>query len=1291
MNASSSISVAALLGYWRNSLADEDLMGLDSSESPVRTTMEVINSGRLNAVLLEALQSAWQSYQEHASWDKTAADSDRGKQRSVPIVIFAKGFAPRHEHGRAVGSKPASRKSHYTLHIPAVLAPDGALSCSGVSLPWIGREYLLPNEEAEEDIPMVGELERFDAWLSRNPLDTSSWPDLTRWCEGLWEHVASDHIPDGFEELSDIPIDIAKSIRNSGRHLSQLYDALLAEEKVPDLLARISLGHGDPVVVGPELRRIQLAASRGTMSTAYGLANSQADAIAAFTKLGPGEILAINGPPGTGKTTLLQSIIATEVVARAMAGGDPAVIVGASTNNQAVVNINDSLNKILNENPAATQFPWAKRWVPDGQTYGLYLPAGDEKAGKAEQDGYAVAVWQGGRTYSGFPEREQDLDFVDRSWELWLQSYQDTYGSRPETIKAGLDVLRANLADIADCSREIQAVVDRFFDIDAWWRRTAGDSGEDVIGTAVAGTERAARDAEAVAREAEASRDALYDEVQQALRHLEASVVACEARLRDLVGLKARILSAMAPHGLVDVVAGLIPPLRDMATRGQLARLCAIAAQDAQVTQLFTDEIRSDTPTAWTARIEHLISSVDTQLQQLRDAKAAEESRRKTSIARADRELAAAVAKQNAAVRHLGQLKGKTDEFHARRAELRSTFETLKEQASAIFLVEVPAILTPVGGVPNLSDLDWLLDVTWRHKAFQLAMRYWEGRWILEAEGIREGKVNTKRGRVGMAARFRRWCMLTPCLVTTLHSLPKHFRYASRASGEWLSDFMFGFIDLLIMDEAGQVGPHIGGASFALAKRAVVVGDIYQIEPVCRISQSTDYANSARLGLQDLWIDGEPASPHLVSEPKRGGLQGSIMRLAQEATSAMSPGTEGKPGIFLSEHRRCCPEIVEYCNRLVYRGRLEPLSPPRKKAPVPPLAWAHVHGAARKLGGGQTNASEAAAIAGWISANAERWCRHYGKPLNEIVAVVTPFRSQARLIKTSLPRAGPLCKEITVGTVHSLQGAERPIVIFSPTYDADSVRGVPFFDRKPNMLNVAVSRAMDSFVVIGDMRLFRRKGRSPSAVLGSMLFADDARELLDVDGNHRFPRELLVRGERISILERHREVLRHALTQARATQIVLIASPWISVKAVEDDKLGPLVADAVRRGARVRIVVDGELALQNPKHRGREALEEIRKAGASIHIAAYMHSKTLIAGPAEIIEGSFNWLSANRQPDDPFVRHEISWRITGDTVAPVVQSALEECTKLTAEGIARPRSPAPGRAAPILPAGEPAP
>jgi len=80
MNTSSPISVAALLRYWRNSLADEDLMGLDSSESPVRTTMESLTSGRLNAVFVEKLQRAWQSYEARASWDKPAADADRGKE-----------------------------------------------------------------------------------------------------------------------------------------------------------------------------------------------------------------------------------------------------------------------------------------------------------------------------------------------------------------------------------------------------------------------------------------------------------------------------------------------------------------------------------------------------------------------------------------------------------------------------------------------------------------------------------------------------------------------------------------------------------------------------------------------------------------------------------------------------------------------------------------------------------------------------------------------------------------------------------------------------------------------------------------------------------------------------------------------------------------------------------------------------------------------------------------------------------------------------------------------------------
>lgn len=94
-------------------------------------------------------------------------------------------------------------------------------------------------------------------------------------------------------------------------------------------------------------------------------------------------------------------------------------------------------------------------------------------------------------------------------------------------------------------------------------------------------------------------------------------------------------------------------------------------------------------------------------------------------------------------------------------------------------------------------------------------------------------------------------------------------------------------------------------------------------------------------------------SPHIVSEPRDRTPSGSIMRLAQAATSAVSPGMEQEPGIFLSEHRRCRSEIVAYCNELIYAGRLEPLRRMKlgEDPPLPPMAWAHICGDARKRGG----------------------------------------------------------------------------------------------------------------------------------------------------------------------------------------------------------------------------------------------------------------------------------------------------------------------------------------------------
>jgi superfamily I DNA and/or RNA helicase len=64
--------------------------------------------------------------------------------------------------------------------------------------------------------------------------------------------------------------------------------------------------------------------------------------------------------------------------------------------------------------------------------------------------------------------------------------------------------------------------------------------------------------------------------------------------------------------------------------------------------------------------------------------------------------------------------------------------------------------------------------------------------------------------------------------------------------------------------------------------------------------------------------------------------------------------------------------------------------------------------------------------------------RHYSKSLHEVVGIVTPFSAQVSTIKQALGKQGISTganeTSLTVGTVHSLQGAERAIVIFSPVY-----------------------------------------------------------------------------------------------------------------------------------------------------------------------------------------------------------------------------------------------------------------
>ena len=378
----------------------------------------------------------------------------------------------------------------------------------------------------------------------------------------------------------------------------------------------------------------------------------------------------------------------------------------------------------------------------------------------------------------------------------------------------------------------------------------------------------------------------------------------------------------------------------------------------------------------------------------------------------------------------------------------------------------------------NLKELDEKLDLTLRYSQFWLAVHYYEAQWLL-AEDLLDAEDRKKNTRRVMDSYWRRAAALTPCFVMTLYQMPKYFKLYIKPGEPYRFDLER--VDLLIVDEAGQVDTPLGLPALALAQRAVVVGDSKQIAPVWNIDELSDEEVAASAGIETAEWWGDLRERGLTcSAPS------SLMKAASHA-SKWQYG-DAHPGLFLSEHFRCHPKIIGFCNELLYDNLLIP----RRRADnsvlngaEPAFQWREVPGSFDSpAGSSRQNEAEAKAIAQWIVENYTRYFDIYNprhtsankKPAGDkLIGVVTPFSAQARLIEREIAKAArqaddslgippDLAKKITVGTAHRLQGAERPIVLFSATYGQNSGQA-GFIEANHELLNVAVSRAKDLFVV----------------------------------------------------------------------------------------------------------------------------------------------------------------------------------------------------------------------------------
>ncbi|MCP5063466.1 MAG: hypothetical protein GY936_13520 [Ignavibacteriae bacterium] len=981
------------LKYWHNTLVDAARVKIDVSNTNHRTNCIIdFSSGTVNGNTPQQLID--QEERRHNQSNNITNRNNPNWQiiNEVPVLI-----APFYLSPLQNGNIAQQSTIIYPFWIKAILNRGGSLSVDEDTFPYIPRDYLEPlvNPNINYTFSSVETVDKIVSLFNGNSWN-SYWNFITQCFLNLTQVEINNYKVEHYKVVHQNTIVVNNNISGASVHIIKLYNFLISNNLIPPLLNTITneneLQLNEPIKVNgfPEFSVQHL----GQMGNKFALSFSQRQSLYHYLKQSDDEVLAINGPPGTGKTTLLQSVVANEVVQSAIDGNEPRLILVASNNNQAVTNIIDSFASIENKNDLLT-----KRWLPDVNSFVMYLP------GSTRQVNNDIHYYRFSEQ-SGFPNQVQNQQYLLNAKQIYIQNFNE--------------VSNINL-----------------------------------------------------------------NSVQEIVINLRGKIIRHKDNLEEGIKLWKKYKTLYE----LFFKLGIEPDNFLTGSNLDLEKLSLYENQLKRLESNFSDYLEKE---SFWIRLFSFLKFV--------------KEKRATKFKQIFRNC---------------PISYKSINFYS----IPSTHKFFDDGFSTFN--EIKAInkkwiewkkIYHLKGNPPLSDSELKncennnipyfydeLETTLKYKLFYLAVHYWEGRWLLETQIAIAQNTLDKNNKDYALKKWQRFAMLTPCFVSTFYMTPKFFTYGlfigedDNGNPIWENPPLLSSLDLLIVDEAGQVAPEVGIATFALAKKALVVGDIYQIEPVWNVSKRVDYANLEKFNL----ITNIENSDRINEISDKGFISssGNIMKLAQKSSKYKFSKNPDRR-MLLREHRRCYNEIIEYCNQLAYNGLLKP----RRGNPVNPLLkpmqFINVNGISEIENSSRKNINEATAIAKWIIDNKEKIESYYQQleitqakkenripnnvMLSNIIGIITPFVAQKKILKNTLRQNGINIDGLTIGTVHTLQGAERPIILFSSVYGGNNVNQSYFFDRGVNMLNVAVSRAKDTFIMFGNENIFTNKS-SPSGLLYSCI------------------------------------------------------------------------------------------------------------------------------------------------------------------------------------------------------------
>jgi len=266
--------------------------------------------------------------------------------------------------------------------------------------------------------------------------------------------------------------------------------------------------------------------------------------------------------------------------------------------------------------------------------------------------------------------------------------------------------------------------------------------------------------------------------------------------------------------------------------------------------------------------------------------------------------------------------------------------------------------------------------------------------------------------------------------------------------------FEAGMFDLIIFDEASQCDIASALPLLYRARQAVIIGDPKQLKHISNISMKEDMKLLKKNGL-------------FIDKPNWAYSINSLFDLAV--------GTVGtKSVVKLRDHHRSHADIINFSNEYYYEDTLRIATRYDNLVALDDknaVEWISIKNATaiRPRTGSAINEKEAKKIVDMVKDLL------INKKYTGTLGVVTPFRAQANYIEELIHKLegiqdSLIHSDFKVDAIHSFQGDERDIIIFSPVLaEGISEGALGFLRNNGNLFNVAITRARAKLFIVGDI------------------------------------------------------------------------------------------------------------------------------------------------------------------------------------------------------------------------------